>query len=269
MSQVARSSSLATNKPGCLFCGSVPLTREHLWPDWLRREARIKGRWPHRLQQEEDGYETRDQEFEAPPFNQQVRAVCGDCNGGWMSDIEAAAKPIFQQLIYARGRRLHRAEQRTLASWALLKAIVFDELHPKERVVPTVHREHLYRHRQPPTEGLWVRLATYEAQDIGHYAYQGLRLQPGQDPPPVEPNIYFVTITLGALVVQLSGSLLEEWTFGNVPYPPELSVTEIWPSSARVELAQRNVMTHDTLIAVTKALYNVVGKLTGGAPPAR
>jgi hypothetical protein len=186
-----------------------------------------------------------------------------------MSRIEAEAKPILSPLIHARGRRVHRREQRTLATWGLLKACGFDELHPRERVVLSEHRRHLYESHEPPAEGLWVSLATYEARDVGHYAYQGLRLGKTSDPAPSEATVYFVTITIGALVVQIVGSALPDWTFAAVPYPAELDVAEIWPASARVEFSQRNVMVHDTLIGYTKVLYNVVGKLVGGAPPAR
>jgi hypothetical protein len=253
---------------GCIFCGGTPLTREHLWPDWLRRELRIRERHRFRIEQEEDGVETRDIRFEAPPFDQKVKAVCAACNGGWMSEIEARAKPLLQPLMRAEGRRLHRSQQRALSQWALLKACVFDEVHPQERVVPSPHRQHLYVHKEPPTEGFWVRLATYEAQEIGHYAYQGLKLARDDQPDPTEPTVYFVTLTVGALVVQMTGSLLD-WSFARVPYPPELDVVDIWPTSGGVTFAQRNVMTHDTMVGFTKALYNVIGRLAGGAPPPR
>lgn len=253
---------------GCIFCGAVPLTREHLWPDWLRRELEIKQPFPHRIEQERDGVETRDVSFETPPFNQTVKAVCAACNGGWMSEIEAAAKPLLQSLIRAEGRRLDRGEQRVLAQWAFLKACVFDELHPQERVVPAAHRQYLYAHKEPPAEGVWIRLATYEALEIGHYAQQGLLLARHDGPAPTEPNVYFVTITVGALVVLVTGSLLEDWSFADLPFLlPEFGLAEIWPTSASVEFAQRTVMTHDTLVAFTKLLYNVIGRRTGVRRP--
>jgi hypothetical protein len=61
-----------------------------------------------------------------------------------------------------------------LARWALLKPCVFDDVHPNERVVPVAHRQHLYEHKDPPGDGIWVLLATYEADELRHYAYQGL-----------------------------------------------------------------------------------------------
>jgi hypothetical protein len=52
---------------------------------------------------------------------------------------------------------------------------------------------------------------------------------------PTEPTVYFVTITVGALVVQINESVFDEWSFADLPYPPELNVAEIWPTNAPVE----------------------------------
>lgn len=254
---------------GCVFCGATPLTKEHLWPDWMRRQLATSERFDYRLEQEEDGVETRDLSFSSPPFTQTVRVVCATCNNGWMSAIEADAKPILEQLTEARGRHLHRAEQRKLAAWAFLKAIVFDHLHPSELSIPIGHREQLYSQREPPTSGVWIRVASYEACELCHYAYQGLKLARDGEPEPDGPTVYFVTLTVGALVVQVAGSLLPEWDFGGVPYPEELDVVEIWPSRPSADVAQRSLLTHETLVGFTKALYNVVGRLSGGAPPPR
>jgi hypothetical protein len=255
---------------GCIFCGRTPVTREHLWPDWLQRDLEIREPFEIRIEQEHDGVETRDIRFEAPPFNQTVRAVCAECNNGWMSEMEAAAKPILWPLIHAEGRRLDAAEQRVLARWALLKACVFDELHPGEGVVLPAHREYLYEHRDPPPHGFWVTLATYEAEELRHYAHQGLRLSRGDAPAPPGPNVYFVTITAGALVVHVTGSGLSDLPVGiPLPFRDELGVIGIWPPTASVDFDQLRVMKHETLVGFTTMLYNVVGRLAGGAPPAR
>jgi hypothetical protein len=73
----------------CVFCGRTPVTREHLWPDWLRREAGLREGFEFRIEQDADGVQTRDITFTTPPFTQVARAVCANCNGGWMSEIEA------------------------------------------------------------------------------------------------------------------------------------------------------------------------------------
>src|SRR3954470_20163471 len=37
---------------------------------------------------------------------------------------------------------------------------------------------HLFAHRQPPPDGLWIWLATYNAEEVCHYAYQAFKLTP-------------------------------------------------------------------------------------------
>jgi hypothetical protein len=255
---------------GCIFCGGTPLTREHLWPDWLGRELQIREPFSIRIEQEKDGVETRDISFQTPPFDQTVRAVCEQCNSTWMSDMEADAKPILWALSHAEGRSLDGDEQRVLARWALLKACVFDEVHPNERVVPVAHRQHLYEHKDPPGDGLWVLLATYEAEELRHYAYQGLLLGAGDGPAPTAPTVYFVTITIGALVVQIIGSVLPAWSLRGVSVlEDELGVVPVWPTSLSVEFEQRKVLRHEDMLRFTQLLYNVVARLSGGAPPAR
>jgi hypothetical protein len=254
----------------CVFCGRTPVTREHLWPDWLRREANIRLPFEYRIEQEHDGVETRDITFTTPPFTNTVKAVCTNCNGGWMSATEDSAKPILQDLIYGNGRTLDPSDQQKLATWAFLKACVFDEVHPTERVVPAEHRQRLYTYKRPPATGVAIWIGTYEAQEVGHYAYQGLKIGRDDLPDPEGPTIDIVTITAGALIVQVAGSLLPDLSFDELELPPELHVAKIWPANDDdVEFAQDRVMNHDTLVGFTKMLYNVMGRLTGGAPPAR
>jgi hypothetical protein len=254
----------------CIFCGATPLTREHLWPDWLRRQVQIREGFTHRIEQESDGVETRDRTFTTPPFNQVVKAVCAGCNGGWMSGLESTAKPILQQLIYAKGAVLSVEDQRTLASWAFLKACVFDRLHPEEPAIPAEHLSRLFTYRQAPATGVAIWLGTYEAHDIGHYAYQALRIGHADLPEPDSPNIYIVTITIGALIVQVAASLVPGLSVDDLDLPSELHVLKIWPSRPdQARFVQDTVMDHPTLVGFTKMLYNVMGRLTGGAPPAR
>ena len=75
---------------------------------------------------------------------------------------------------------------------------------------------------------------------------------------------------MGALIVQIAGSLLPGLRVDDVPYPPELHLAKIWPRTRDSEaLPQDHVMNHDTLVGFTKMLYNVIGHIAGGTPPAR
>jgi hypothetical protein len=239
----------------CVFCGRTPVTREHLWPDWMRRAYGAEGAYPHDVSEEVDGASVNEREWNQPPFSLTVRAVCGSCNSGWMSTIETQAKPLLERLLQYQGRRLHRREQRILASWALLKAIVMDQTHADRQIVFDSHRQYLFEHHEPPPKRLWIWLAAYNAELVYHYAYQGLLLAPiGSDEKPSKPTAYIVTFTAGPLAVQLAGSELENLSFDDVVYP-QLDVAGIWPSSPSVEYAQRTLMTTRTLRAFSEALH--------------
>jgi hypothetical protein len=85
--------------------------------------------------------------------------------------------------------------------------------------------------------------------------------------------MYVSTVTAGALIVQVAGSLLPDLAFDELPLErlaPELRVTRIWPARPdTVDFRQDQRMSHETLVGYTKMLYNVIGLRTGGAPPAR
>jgi hypothetical protein len=49
----------------------------------------------------------------------------------------------------------------------------------------------------------------------------------------------------------------------------ELGVVQVWPTSLSVEFEQRKVLRHEDMLRFTQLLYNVVARLSGGAPRAR
>jgi len=190
-----------------------------------------------------------------------------------MSAVELSAKTILMDLVYGAGRTLDRDDQRKLATWAALKACVFDALQQHGLGVPVEHRRRLYTYKKPPATGVAIWIGSYEALEVGHYAYQDLRVARDGEPAPDAPNLYISTITAGALIVQVAGSLLPDLAFDSFALErvaPELRVTKIWPARTdTVEFAQDQPMSHETLVGYTKMLYNVMGLLMGGVPPAR
>lgn len=122
--------------PGtCPFCQAlaVPMTDEDIIPRWLLRELADRG------------YQ------DAPSGGaRQIRGpktpVCADCNNGWMSVLENDAKKVIVSLCdYARD--VTRDEQRTLAAWATLKAMVIDS--GTTRLVPRGFGHDLKMRREP------------------------------------------------------------------------------------------------------------------------
>jgi hypothetical protein len=70
----------------CGFCGSEGVTKEHLWPDWVRREIQdSRGYKTFVAEIERRGQTTR---YRSPSLEQRVRMPCDTCNHRWMSDLE-------------------------------------------------------------------------------------------------------------------------------------------------------------------------------------
>ena len=64
------------------------------------------------------------QSFETIGTQLLVRAVCGQCNNGWMSRLEAETKPVLGQLIVGKKAWLTEDDQHIIARWSVKTAAV-------------------------------------------------------------------------------------------------------------------------------------------------
>jgi hypothetical protein len=75
----------------CIFCGHPAGSRERIWPKWiLGRRSFV----PFRLKRAS----APDLTLNTEPT---TKAVCHDCNTGWMSELEAALIDPAQKYCYA------------------------------------------------------------------------------------------------------------------------------------------------------------------------
>lgn len=121
----------------CIFCSSSPLTREHIYPQWsfglfgvpetsfnpstlailLRMDGYGNEEMEH-TQKISSNRETRYQDFT-------IKAVCKQCNEGWMSEIEQSVKRIFEKLLGGATIQAIGAEDAyQLSLWAIYKSIL-------------------------------------------------------------------------------------------------------------------------------------------------
>ena len=109
----------------CLFCDNQSGSREHLWPAWIHR--RLPKREPVRIT-----FAGRPVAISNNP-EIKVKTVCGDCNGGWMSDLEAASIPVIGNLMQDIALPLDTSQQTLLSTWAVKTAMVLDSTNTRER----------------------------------------------------------------------------------------------------------------------------------------
>jgi hypothetical protein len=55
------------------------------------------------------------------------RSVCGECNGGWMHELEDKVSPFLGPMLVNAGPTvLHAEQQRDLARWAVMKVLLLE-----------------------------------------------------------------------------------------------------------------------------------------------
>lgn len=143
---------MRTSQKGCVFCGGTPLTKEHIWSDWLdsilpradssRSEARrttmaekVVGGRPTYLPTSNSN-----RVRQGAVHSTTSRTVCKRCNNGWMKEIVDRAKPVATEVIQLRQTALLPEAQTRLATWLVLSAVMRDQkatAHP-QKIQPAV-----------------------------------------------------------------------------------------------------------------------------------
>jgi hypothetical protein len=152
----------------CLFCGSVgKLTEEHVFGDWLQKLG-FTGPGLRELVEDADLKNRVLQE--GHPFNKTLRIVCEDCNGGWMSKLETAAKSLLIQMFNTSGKvRLDEDSQITLARWAFKTACVLSQLGSR-KTFPLAHCRELFDSERPSAHSqVWIGSAPVKITERGHH----------------------------------------------------------------------------------------------------
>src|SRR5579864_3378317 len=116
----------------CVFCGRDGLSKEHVWPIWTRELIRrnadpVHVRAAFLVDTNASPVLEESRSRQGAVNTLQVRVVCRKhCNGGWMSRLEAAAKPILTPLIIGQPTYLGQAEQAQVAAWITKTAMMLE-----------------------------------------------------------------------------------------------------------------------------------------------
>lgn len=170
----------------CIFCGGAPVTAEHIWSEWTYQYIpRRKGKHSRRTLTDAAGAMrlTRQRIRSGEVNTVKITAVCRKCNTGWMSELEAAAKPHLVPLFLGTAHVLHPFHQRLVAAWIVMKCMIIEW---DENVVVSTQEERdflrlnltppdrwrvfLASHATPRWRTGWLRIAvgirpTKEVQD--------------------------------------------------------------------------------------------------------
>lgn len=137
----------------CIFCEGAGLTKEHVFPKWARRLLTAE---PTHVVKKTAGLGSTalisnvDQR-QGYIFNRRLRVVCGNCNSGWMSQVESKGKDVLARLISGETISiLGKDDQAAISIWSCLRTAVFETDHPTYAVMLRAEYDHIFRTHAPP-----------------------------------------------------------------------------------------------------------------------
>jgi hypothetical protein len=157
------------------------------------------------------GEEPRRRTWSAPAFTHTVGGICRRCNNGWMSHLEAVAKPVLLGPMKGRRARWSSTEQQTVATWAVKTVLVAALATAKlpDGVVPSgFYRQFGSEPSRLPPRVVWVGRYDTEGQFPTALHMAGALLLRADAPPPGHPepsNAFHATMVVGALAFRVVG----------------------------------------------------------------
>lgn len=123
---------LTTSPPTCLFCDSPgPFNIEDVFPVWTRKvlpRGTAAGQRPSIIRRS-DNPNSKPKPFTVLEATLR-KAVCKDCNGGWMKRLEDDVKDIIAPMMNPNPEALpvwlDRSAQQVVAFWVTLKALCLE-----------------------------------------------------------------------------------------------------------------------------------------------
>lgn len=167
-----------------------------------------------------------------------VGGFCAVCNNGWMARIEEGVKPL---VLAIRGRshfQLTRADQKRLARWAYLKALVFSLATPDVRF-PTTDFSRFHAQRTPPHASVVLLCAS----DIS-LPGANCQVDPLDLTPKGECTVWRTTLWTGHALIQVFSDRKRAMPPSNRPVVrSDMTFARIWTPQDRVTWPPRQVLT--------------------------
>jgi len=225
-------------RPRCIFCRDPgkPITEEHFFAKWMTDmlgendranfTAYTLGAYNSDLETgEKEGIELAHQKWSGPARSQKFRIACRDCNSGWMSAIEGAAKPILSRLYEGAAGHLSAEEQAAFAAWAVLKAIEGQHSTSTPPRVSEAQVALMYESNAALTDGWWVWVGRQDSER--RLTYAGCNAIASR-PDGTEFTAFTLSLYFGQTYICVFHSL-------DLPVPETLrellgwKMTQVWP----------------------------------------
>jgi len=182
-------------------------------------------------------------------INRTVKAVCADCNNGWMSVLETEVQPLLSGIIkHGESMYLSRRDQRKLAAYTFKNAVIANYLNTtREPFFSRAARERFRASRLIPSivTAWFAALSASTFMGLNYGYVLGIQ-QRNEYGPWNDLELYAYTFAIGHLVLQLSAFRFADlahrgitlsgpppqdmfWNDYSVPFWPITNGTVRWP----------------------------------------
>lgn len=225
----------------CIFCNGGGLTKEHVFPKWMRTllygegahtNSRINVSFVPFVNSATFRPELLDRQGFI--FNKRLRVVCRGCNGGWMSNIEAQSKLMITALIKGQPFALGEDEQRLLSLWSAVRTAVFERDDPSSAAMIELEYKYIRMNREPPPN--WrIFLYSYSGQEWRTRMFHlGAKVQALGGSRPNLPNTQKTIVAMGNVVIMIISSTADNAATIVEKLSP-LNMLQIWPYQQSIE----------------------------------
>lgn len=248
----------------CAFCTNKANSGEHVFADWSQKyvpHTMINHRFSQRLYHV-DRIDEKIRHVSGDPRSRKVKFVCRDCNTGWMSRLQNAAKQYAVPLILGQKATLDTDAQRALSGWIAMSALAAEFIDRNNLISTPSDCAYLKgRWTAPIHWSIWI--GDYDdAVGFSHHWRCLWEVYDGTDGPEprasTKANIHTLSYRLGRLFVHVFASAEHPTFVMGKTMPIELGgkLLQLWPiqqermdwpplglSSEEVELATQYYFT--------------------------
>jgi hypothetical protein len=251
----------------CIFCGGYPITREHIWPDWLKHHMpRASNVMSRHTVSYWDGtqYSIKRIVRHGTSSAGRLKVTCDRRNNGWISRIDNNVKELLLSLAAGKWGFFSRAHRVEMAAWATRFVMVYEYSFPPSVSTTTNERDYFKRTGLPP-DGWRVFLGYYDGitwrdrwnqRALINLDAMGLKERaPGVT---YTPNAQSTVLVLGHMAL----NILSGPTGESIPdYTRIFGLGVVWPDSYPTFFAPPMVLGDDAVTALASHFAQIDGPL--------
>lgn len=231
--------SISNNPKTCIFCGQRPLTKEHIYGQWLKQlSLQASQKTDHMTSFVQPGIGRQQIKTMAKgklhrngaPYSHQLRVVCRSCNNGWLSQIQEQAKPVLTELVEGKWPKFDNVTMLNVSLYSTMVTMVLEFADMNTIATPAIERRQFFETKNPLSN--WQVLiglcdGTLDPGSMWHRAAI-LAESNSQVRTVPKPNAQTTTVCLGKCLIHTVSS---PQPF--LPAPDEyailLGIRRIWP----------------------------------------